>query len=666
MRIIFFMLGLLWSSCLFGQTYVDTIAYSHYSLGELIIGGNKNIEHGATIIKKKERRVKRLETHHRNFQTNLWDSTLTHFDLRGFERLKYRFQYSFKEGIDSVYIEDVRLSEMPFLFRVVRFYDKKGTADVVQYYENGQVDLEMSFMADTNDYQLRPIYDEDDNAWPPTPLYYDTIYRYEPIKHGWEYQYYKNGDLKLRQKWNYGLVDSLVEKYYENGQLNMLVHMDNGKMIGEVKSWYANGNLQEHYFYNNDGKPIGKCQSWFESGQPKRLMQYDNKGNRVDIWRNWYSNGVLGMETEFFDDEIIYHEYEGEQYPMNIKKRKKTVWYDNGNIKEISFLKEDYDHVDNYISYHRNGEVKVKGKYLENMYRLFIYQARKGIEFFTIEGDGIKMGNWRYYDKSGKLIAHHKYKFGQLQKLVKGYGLEGIEAQMELLEIPDPTPCDHYVEIDVDIDSFVYEVKTLCIKRQELFWADTFYNYIANDLDSTPYVFEIIDFEENAGKCNYKRFYPNGQLMADYFYGEVDWFLEEHREGSRVSATGYLIDVATQYYPNGKTKWKKTYQKYSDSSSEVIEITTYYENGQRKNLSYSRYYDEPKDWKTWYPDGTLKKQITYKYGDKDGKALKYSQNGILIEKFNYKKDKLHGKQFYYDKNGKLIKTEVYKKGILQK
>ena len=69
-----------------------------------------------------------------------------------------------------------------------------------------------------------------------------------------------------------------------------------------------------------------------------------------------------GAQENYWAQELFKKQY-----------NKTTFSIYSGKIEEISYIKQE-ENVDKYISYYSDGKVKAKGKYLENMYRLFFYQ----------------------------------------------------------------------------------------------------------------------------------------------------------------------------------------------------------------------------------------------------------------------------------------------------
>ena len=646
----------------FGQMYVDTMIYTS-SGGSFSTSSLNNATHGQTVLKERNRGEK-LEIHRSTYKAIFnypffeeeqpITLTLRYGDV--FDLLYFNLPDDFTTGTDSVFMQYPKDSHSPFLYQVIELYDRRGTAKITEYHENGKVKSVLNYTADTTDFDVLAVamvhygdtvglgsnytkaefledYGHDKNAIG----IFDTSFVLTGFLHGEERHYYKNGNLSYIGSGNYNYTDSVCRTYYENGQIAVEQSFDNGKRVGKTTAWHENGKVKGYNYYEDD-KPIG-------------------------TWQEWDENGQLIKEHRFKAIKLSSKFGRGRNSEASVKRKTKE-WYSNGQFKKTEKWGFDLN-LGRYAEYYENGQLKAKGKYANPFwamgYVIFWCNCPRSFKEDDSFRNGIKNGKWKYYNENGDLLTTQKYRFGFLKKE------KPVADELEIFDYFNPPAeeqCRSQLIMKVEISDREYEEKTYCINRREIAWTDTFYNHIVNDLgDSTQYIFEIVDFLDKDGTVIYQRFYPDGQIMMDYKYQSAGDFEEPLKDTWRRSGRNVIGGKAYFWYANGQLKWIREYEKnphYPYLESEI----SYYENGQQKSETYQSYEDE-KIWRTWYESGTAETAITYDEGRKNGESLKWNEQGVLIEKLNYKDYKLHGKQFYYDDEGKLIKTEVYENGELQ-
>ena len=124
--------------------------------------------------------------------------------------------------------------------------------------------------------------------------------------HGFYKEWYKNGNLKLRQAYNRNKRHGLNTLYW-NTQDSLPLRekgvYKNDKKSGVWKYWYKNGAL--HYEENmKDGRRVleGSIMFYYSNGKKKKELSYKN-GSPHGMWRTWYENGTLKTEGEYKNGE---------------------------------------------------------------------------------------------------------------------------------------------------------------------------------------------------------------------------------------------------------------------------------------------------------------------------------------------------------------------------
>ena len=149
-----------------------------------------------------------------------------------------------------------------------------------------------------------------------------------------------------------------IQVNYSNGSPNMELNYLNGKKDGKYLSYYPNGNLKEDVTFLND-EPIGISKYYYEDGIIYESIEYLTKTEEQETWKliEYYSSGQKKEEGEKI------------KLGSNFVAPKYKIGY--------------------WIYYYENGKKKEEGNW----------------QIGGMHGnDNIRVGEWKQYDKSGKLV----------------------------------------------------------------------------------------------------------------------------------------------------------------------------------------------------------------------------------------------------------------------
>lgn len=68
----------------------------------------------------------------------------------------------------------------------------------------------------------------------------------DTIPNGEFYEYYPNGNLKMKTSYDKGLKHGIIHKYYETGEVKISAHVTNNKYTGIFKEYYLNGLIKKY------------------------------------------------------------------------------------------------------------------------------------------------------------------------------------------------------------------------------------------------------------------------------------------------------------------------------------------------------------------------------------------------------------------------------------
>ena len=80
------------------------------------------------------------------------------------------------------------------------------------------------------------------------------------------------------------------------------------KKDGEYREWYKNGQLKIRYKYNKDNKIEKKYEEWYPNGQLRFKIYYIN-GQRHGPGKSWYENGQLANVLLFYKNNYYFSRY---------------------------------------------------------------------------------------------------------------------------------------------------------------------------------------------------------------------------------------------------------------------------------------------------------------------------------------------------------------------
>lgn len=174
---------------------------------------------------------------------------------------------------------------------------------------------------------------------------------------GWKKDYYQTGEL-------------IHKGFYVDGQLKI------------YRNFYPNGDVERIFNVIDDYKSMMKV--YYQGDILKSQIKY--VGAEPKKWEDFYPNGYL----EYYEEIDRNNEY------YKIQKS----YYSSGKLASIFELVNKKDLLYTMKKFHENGNNKVVGqsKYSQTMM------------------DYLKMGIWKYYDESGKLIKEEEYILGRIEK----------------------------------------------------------------------------------------------------------------------------------------------------------------------------------------------------------------------------------------------------------
>jgi antitoxin component YwqK of YwqJK toxin-antitoxin module len=292
--------------------------------------------------------------------------------------------------------------------------------------------------------------------------------------------FYKNGKLKVEERYKNDLLNGYRKEYNVNGKLEKAVLYVNGEIQDNEENiadfdigntYYDDGTVKSTTIYNKAGKKDGVSTSYDSDGKITATEIYkngvllskgviDEEGLYQGMWEFYYLNGNIRSKGEYKDGNKFgkwkYYftsgklEQEG-AYDQNGKFSGEWKWYyENGNLLRREEYRRGIED-GNFEEYTSSGEIITKGEYFDGekegswLYQLndhkesgeYRYGQRNGEWVFkhtngkvAFEGsfqEGIPEGRHRYFNANGILIKEENYSYGEKDGKWRWFDSNGIE-----------------------------------------------------------------------------------------------------------------------------------------------------------------------------------------------------------------------------------------------
>lgn len=200
---------------------------------------------------------------------------------------------------------------------------------------------------------------------------------------------------------NYYVNNGKYEEYYNTGELFYDGYVVNHKLEGLRREYDKNGRLT---YQDNIINNAGWSSYFYESGVMKDSFYLSN-GKQQGISKQWYKNGNIEEIASTKDNKR-----EGWQY----------YYYETGVLKQKVFYVLDKKHgilyeyypsgILHYVVGYKNDEKH--GEFKE-------FYENKKLRCSGSHEYGRQVGEWLWYEKTGKLFQKDLYENGELIKVLK-------------------------------------------------------------------------------------------------------------------------------------------------------------------------------------------------------------------------------------------------------
>lgn len=187
---------------------------------------------------------------------------------------------------------------------------------------------------------------------------------YAPVVYQRPYE--ETGNTALVQTFENGKQNGPFEVHYLDGKLQIKGNYKDDKKDGIWEYYREDGTLEGKVTYKND-EANGKYEAYFENGKTLYSDGTYINGKKNGIEKEYYMSGKVQSVTTYKNDV----------------PEETTMYYPSGKI----YMKRNYNKTYEITYYYENGQIFLNG-YVK---------------------DNTAYGEWKYYDKKGKLVTKGEF-----------------------------------------------------------------------------------------------------------------------------------------------------------------------------------------------------------------------------------------------------------------
>ncbi len=509
-----------------------------------------------------------------------------------------------------------------------RFLDGKRDGKWVQWYDNGQVEVQGEY--------------------------------YRGKKHGEWSLWYNNGKAKEQGTFSFGKVDSLYKYWFDNGHLKEEQRYKKGLAHGRWTKWYKedptlkyveNGNWQyKDGVYKDENNELWSW--WWYLNDNKEEEGYYIDGNKEGAWVSWFETGVKSSEGAFSKNERdglwLYYNEDGAvtqelTYSNDLLNGRETKWV----VSSSDSLGKEYE------KFWKDGQLNGPATTWVDGFRSKMVTYKGESE----TGREIANGPWViWYPDSDQIMEQGFHKNNIRDGLTTYYYENGNKKKEGNLsanvnqKLSKPEGVWTYWNKDGQVDfTFDYGKGLDHVKFKDLSKIDESELLYKIDDNTTPFTGVIVD-ENKEEEYEFLGRLKNGKKDGPW----IRWY-----ESKKVPE----VVLMPTPEPQPKGTWsggKETLGAYKDGKKHGL-WTTYYSNQQIKDIGTYENGVYNGKWTFYYENGEKEKEGTLRDGNAHDKWIFYNEKGKRTQEGSFNEGLKNGKWIAYFEDGKLTEGE-YKDG----
>ena len=431
-----------------------------------------------------------------------------------------------------------------------------------------------------------------------------------------------------------------------------------GKYDGAYQTWYKNGKPKFKGYYNN-GVQTGKSINYYPNGRESSEAELDSTGKLVNKYVSWFRDGTLsseestykagklnGMVRDYYEsgeksDEMVYE---------NDKPVKLTCYDTKG---EVIYQTTSKDSNIMFRSYFPDGTLRTEG----SLYK------------------GERRGNWRIYDRLGRLVKNLDYLDDLIWGPVKTYYANGA--------IREEYGCDsNYI-----YGPYTEYYKSGAVKSKGNYDMDgqtgEWFTYYSNDSLQVRQFFakghtvgRSINYSPEGNMTGQLFFNPDGKAIRSIDYNETgkpdidvsykygSALIKEFFANGKLKYIGLIRDneqdsLLEYYFPNGQLKYKADYLH-----GNINGFSRKWDYLGNRVLNMPYILGTPEGKAEWFEDGKPDFTSNFINGITQDSVISYDYDGKIYRISHYKDDEKHGYSYYFAPDGTLMYRLNYYEGVL--
>jgi antitoxin component YwqK of YwqJK toxin-antitoxin module len=209
--------------------------------------------------------------------------------------------------------------------------------------------------------------------------------------------------------YNNGILNGAFKQYHDNGKLAYSTSYQNGFEVGEFTRYYDNGNKEEQgtFEYTTTTDAVTRDTTYFVLKLPIiyhfNLVDVDFQ-NLNYSYITWINDIGWSIQPAELDRRFALYQNYGRE--------------SSRRFTDIDIRTRKVVRTGDYKAFHKNGKLKLEGKYYPKVTEVFDPETNTTIKDFARDGE------WKQYDDNGYLMRTIYYDKGNLLKMLDDKGNE--------------------------------------------------------------------------------------------------------------------------------------------------------------------------------------------------------------------------------------------------
>jgi antitoxin component YwqK of YwqJK toxin-antitoxin module len=250
-------------------------------------------------------------------------------------------------------------------------------------------------------------------------------------KEGIHFTFNENATISKSEEYTKGILDGRCIKYYKRGDIQCIESYKNDLPQGTFEYFkYISGKIAVKFEFNKQGQMDGFI-TIFSEQDLLLYIGYINKNRLHGSHITYYYNGMISSRITYcygLKHGVAKHYYtDGKmksivKYKIGFREGRQTDWYQNGKVRETVMYKKNKKNGVQF-KYNQDGDLIIKCSYVNNIYHGYNYIYKNNylnIKSFYIRGFLTHI-YIKYHPESDNVMKHIYFISDETRKITTYY-----------------------------------------------------------------------------------------------------------------------------------------------------------------------------------------------------------------------------------------------------